>query len=1000
MPQLRRFGAPVGAPGVVVYERSGINQIPNPLFGSTFMLGIMPRGPMGVGVPVRSRKQLDDIYNDPSDPRWWLDATGSHLLPDAVDGFFARGGGAGTLILTRLDLDGTAKRAEKVFKGRNGSDALRVRAANEGRWGGYQNSVPLTPVIYATVRTFTLIAPGVEANEFRGAEAEFPGASTKVYQVVSNTKANPKSGEVVFTIGSQFNLLDDSVTGPAAIVGTASYDTRSTLTGTIAFPLQSGLTGTSNINGLVVTGVGTEYSTELTVGDRIYYNGEARVVDSITSDTTLTITTPFSTEQVNGVTLSRDNLVVTGTGTTFAASLKVGETLYAVVNGVTEGRTVAAITSATSLTLSSGFTDALTAGTQVQKANYTVTGTGTQFLTDLTVGQYLVDPNRSGSTVKITAIASATALTIEKPFTADFDDAQLTKQSHLGKVTLTAPRDKGLAIEITQGLRKPETHFSLVVYFNDSRILEVPDCSLDPADPDFVNTKVSQLNIAHSDGTNNYATWITAESLWTSAYTTSQDNDVRPCNGAGEILHLTPTTIYTAADLEFSNLVGQKVYPNPYEYPRGFYTIRETSPTKSLSGTISSLGVAVSGTGTVFLSEVKPGDYLYDPASNKVRKVRVVTSNTALTLETAFPVNMVALTKGKVAGMLTVGERYDLSLICDVGDRFSVVHPQPLEKGYDGNTGTIIPYYFTKFADADYNHIEKACLNKNLGRVAIAVPGISDVTIQKAFAFYASTKAYEFRAEIPSYITQAAVAETYVSRQLGRNDFISVAFPSYGTIANPLGAGDRFIPLSGDIMGGEASNAVAAEGYHLVFAGIGATLPRFLKLPVLLDPQDEAILNLAGIQPIKTIDGNIVVWGSRCPSSSETYKFLHVRRIQSNYIRVLIEARNLMEALFQPNQPALLDQITLMLDQFARREYDKGVLTQYLNFQQAAQTTGDIQSGTVIAGEQSRSSLVSVLNGQLNIYFRYVPTGILEVLSVSVGPDLLVEEYGKTINVS
>jgi hypothetical protein len=997
---LRRFGPPLGAPGVEVIERSGNNAMSDPRYGSTALFGVLKRGPMGIPIPIASRRDYEEIFGDPRDPRWHLYPSGSHLLPDAIDGFFSNGGGAGMLWLTRLDLDGKARKASIVLKNRLGSDALRILAANEGQWGGAKNSVASTPIVVATSRTFTLVAPSVRSNEFVGAEAEFTGVAGKRYKIVANTEAHPASGEVIFTVAAQYDLVADAVSGPVALAGTATYTRYRNLAGSVAFPLYKAVTGTVTVNNTVITGNGTDFSGELRVGGNLYLAGEARVIQSITSDTTATIDSAFSTVTGTGLTVQVDNLEIAGTTSTFTTDIEVGDTVYITIGSELQGRTVAAIDSDTSLTLSSGFTQAVSAGTILQADNLTLTGTTTQFTTELAIGQYLIDPNRQGDTVKIVAIDSATSLTLEKPFSSNFAAAQLTKQNQKGAVYLDPVAGKGLAVQIGQGVRYPDTHFSIEVFFNGSSVLSIADASLDPDDEYFVEPLVNDGNVAYRTGSSNYQKWITVEVLWNSAYTTASGSDVRPCNGTGKILALTPTLLYTVGDLDYAAVVGNLVYPNPYSQPRNYLRVKAAQAAVALQGTISSTGVAVTGTSTNFLSVLKPGDYLYDPNTDSARKIRSVTSNTALTLETAFSSNVPALTKAKKAGYLQVDQGYDLTQISTVNTRFLTVYQQFLEKGFDGDTAHLIPYYFTKFADVDRNVLESAVWGKQMGLIKMACPGISDVAIQKAFAFYASQKAYEFRCEVPSQYTNAATAESWVTQTLGRDDFISVCFPSYGFISNPLGAGDRFVPLTGEILGGEARLATAVEGYHVPFAGMNSILARVIKLPFEPLPTDESILNVAGIQPVKTLDGKVIVWGARVPSRSPTYDFLHVRRIQSNYVRLFLEARVLLEAMFQPNQPALIEQVVMTLNNFARREYKKGVFTKYLSFSQAVSIGTGVNSQGVVTDEDSQDAIVAIINGRLEVSFRYVPTGIVERLSIFAGPDVVVAQYGGSLTTS
>lgn len=990
----QRYGKPDPAAGIVVYENGSVNQIADPLYGTCIGFGPLQRGPMGALIPIRNLRQYLNLYGDPSNRNWHLYPDGEHLFPDFIDDYFANSGGAGTLFICRLDLDGKARKAELVLKNRLGADALKITAANEGRWAGVANKIAQTPVVVATPRTFTLVAPGVLANEFLGADAEFTGVPNKKYRIVANTAANPASGEVVFTTGSQHNLVLNGVSGPAILTGTASYTTRTNLAGTIEFPLYTNLSGSVSINGVVITGVGTEFLSALEVGRNVYFNGEARAVLSITSDTTLTISEVFSTEG-NGVRLQTDNLEIIGTTTQFTTDLAVGDKLYVTIDSNPQARTIAAITSDTSLILTSGYTEAVTAGSIAQRDNLLIAGVDTQFTSELAVGTYIVDPNRSGSTIKVVEILSPISVKVEKPFSQNFTNAQLTKQSQLGKITLDASRNTGLAVEVGQGQRLPDTHFSLRVFFNGSLVLEVPDCSLDPADRLFVERVVDQENLAYTVNEVDYHQWIRAESLWLSDYTTDPVTDVRPCNGSGTILELTRSRLYTVADLEYDFLIGNQIYPNPYEYPRSYFRVQVAVAPKDLAGTISSNSVTVTGTSTTFLTDLRTGDYLYDPGSKSVRKIRTLNSNTSLTLETAFPTNIPALTKTKRAGYLQVNEAYDLQVQASVGDRFLVVHPQPLTRGYDGNLGQMLPYYYTKFADPDLGHVSKALANKNLGLARMFTPGVSDEVIQKAFANLASLLPAEYRYEIPSHIRTASAAESFVLNELGRSDYVIVAFPSYGYKSNPLGAGYRYVSLSGSQAGGESRRSLANRGYHYIYSGTQAILPGFLRLPFSAEPADEAILHAAGIQPVLKMDGNVVNWGDLAPSLTETYRSNHVRRIQTHLTRIFMEARNLMEVLYVPNQPGVADQIILMLEQLAREEYNKGIFTRYLSFRQAVEVSTEVESNSILTEEDATSSIVRILNGRLQINFFYVPTGLIRLLEINTGPQVLVSNYGQ-----
>jgi hypothetical protein len=745
------------------------------------------------------------------------------------------------------------------------------------------------------------------------------------------------------------------------------------------------LSGACTATRLTVTGVGTQFLSQLKVGSNIYFNGEARRIESITSDTTLVIAEAFSVDGT-GLVMQRDNLIVTGTSTQFSTELTVGDSIYFSQGGEEFSREIQEINSDTSLTLVSGFDFEITAGSSVYANNFWIEGIGSDYSNDLNIGDAIIDPNRRGEAVFVTEVDPLIQrFKVTPQFSSSFTESQLTKQSQKVIISLEQPANVGLSVEIGQGSKYPDTHFSVKVWFNGTQMMFIGDASLEREDPLFIESVINGSNIGYRTSGQDFQTWVKVESMWNSAYTTAPGSDVRPCNGTGIILELTPQRLYTVGDFDYAATVGRLFFPNPYKYPRNGLRVKGALAPLHLEGSISSSGVNVTGTGTVFRSTLKRGDYLYDPNTDAVRKIRLVISDVELILETMFSDNVPAGTKAMRSGYLAIDPGTDLNQVCRAGDRFLVSYPQYLAKGYDGDTGHLIPYNFTKYFDVDRNYLETAVWGRNVGLVRIAVPGISDISTQKAGIEYASQKAFEYRAEIPSNINNAAVAEAFINQDLERNDFLSVAFPSYGFVPNPRTSGDRFISLSGDIMGLESARATLSQGYHYPAAGINARLSRVTRLPFNPTPNDEAILNIAGIQPIKIFSGRTIIFGARCPSANDIYSFLHVRRIQSNYVRVFVEAQSFMQALFQPNQPELAEQIVLILENFARREYVKGVYTKYLSFDQAI----SIQSS-----ENEASSdfdvLVSILNGRLNIYYSYIPTGILEKLQIFVGPDTLI----------
>jgi hypothetical protein len=993
---IKIFGPPIGAAGVRVIERVGTNRLNGPNFGAIALVGPLKRGPSGVPIPVTTREQYDRIFGDPRDSRWHLFPDGSFLTPDVVDGFFTTSVGAGMIWMIRLDLDGEGKKSQAILRNRYGTEVLRFTAGNEGRWGGYGRTIEMTPLIVTTSKTFTIYAPDVQANELVGAIAQFSSGSGKEYEIVANTKAF-SSGEVVFTVSSQYDLIADGVHGPVTVPGTARYSRLRTIAGTVSVPLYSNLTGTATISELTVTGTGTRFDTELRVGDNVYYQGEARAVESISSATTLTISETFTADGT-GVALQKDNLTVTGTGTDFTTQ-NVGDALYVVIDGKTYNRTIAAIANATTLTLESGFPVNVGAGSQAQVDNFWVAIAGnTNLAGSLNIGDSVIDPNRRGEAVQVAEIdAAGSRIRVNKQFSRSFTDAQLVRQNQEVQLTLKAPNGTGLAVEVTPGIKYPNTHFGLTFYFNGSRLkeLDVADASLDPNDPLYVIPLVNDRNVAYRTGTEVYYTWIEVENLFAGAYTTAQTNDVRPWNGSGDILALTQRRIYTVGDFDYARAINAPLYPNPYKYARQLVRIKGSQAPVTPEGTLSTTGVEVYGSESNFRSVFKKGDYLYDPTSNSVRMVRLVIDDARMTLDTRFAADIPAGTAAKKAGYLQVDLGIDLTKVATAGDRFLLSFPEYLTGGYDGDFSNINPYHYTKFLNTDTDILGRAVYGSNLGLVRIACPDRYDTAVQVQGANYASQTAFEYVPIIPPTVSSAAEAEAFVNLDLGRDNFISPVFPSYGLITNPLTFNSkRLIPLIGDLMGIESYQCNLHSGYHFPSAGIDARLNRIEELTVSLSPKDQATLNNAGIRPIIRMFGRTIPFGAEIPATDGIYTFLHVRRIQSNYVRLLLESMPLIKALFKPNQPDLADRIDMMLDTFFREEYRNGVLNNFVSYEQAIQITVQSPlSKNNVTGESARDMLVSLANGDLEVYVTYLPTGILKNLYINLGPDLITASF-------
>lgn len=183
---------------------------------------------------------------------------------------------------------------------------------------------------------------------------------------------NPTLVETVSITGSinPTTVVSTPITGS---LNPATYATVATLTGSID--------PTASVN---VVGVGTLFLSELQTGDRILVTGLIRTVAFVTDNTNLTVTSAF-TDVANDVAPVKITAatVYVGVGTLFTSELVVGDRLK--VNTTT--RTITSIISDTQITVSGGtFTGANdTTLEKISPAN-ALLGVGTLFTSELIVG--------------------------------------------------------------------------------------------------------------------------------------------------------------------------------------------------------------------------------------------------------------------------------------------------------------------------------------------------------------------------------------------------------------------------------------------------------------------------------------------------------------------------------------------------------------------------------------------------------------------------------------
>ena len=550
-------------------------------------------------------------------------------------------------------------------------------------------------------------------------------------------------------------------------------------------------------------------------------------------------------------------------------------------------------------------------------------------------------------------------------------------------LVLEGRTDRGLEYEIDDGENDPANQFSLGIRLDGIEVIRWDDLSMDPDDP------LYWVDVINNTDANFY---VEVEDLWLGAIVP----DIRPANLYGNWSNLT-ATVLTADVYDFTiNSVGGGD-PVVASFASADSHLAQTitiTMTDALNGTVESdlfgsLGVLTLGAPFIpsvkwappfqidaggsplaaadtLVIQFKPlgavdslvdGYLLPDVLDNGDKRYRIV-ANTHNTITVAVGSDMAT----DVAG----GD-----------DDFMVVAFQRIQGGRDGHAGVDDNDYIQAF-DPD-NSLFRRIAGRNLGLVKFAAPGVTSTNVQKAgAAFVDSGKAgaHQWRYEVPSTLTTATGIENHVNNVLGKSAYgdYTVNAHSFAYIVDPEAASKlKLVPTIGMILGREAQIAANEGGYHKAAAGLSATLPPIVKLitgEVLLD---EEFLNPRGINVIRKLAGNFVIWGDRTTTSNTTWKFKHAREVMSYVINTLRE--NFDFALFEINDPITWVKVRSPLIGFFRTMYARRGLDRTLPFEQAV----------IIKLDTENNTLATQAAGDLNVDVSIAIPGTVERLNFSVG---------------
>jgi hypothetical protein len=464
---------------------------------------------------------------------------------------------------------------------------------------------------------------------------------------------------------------------------------------------------------------------------------------------------------------------------------------------------------------------------------------------------------------------------------------------------------KRVSILIGDGEERPDTEFSLTVLVDGDVVKKYGNLHTDP------NNARYWANIINNDDGNNE---IIVTDQITGAHTASQ----RPANHYGLIAAIT-STVLTATIHDFT--INSPGGGNP-TFALGATTDTHLDQkititmTSATSGTASSsrfgaLGVVTLGT-------------LFDPPNaaggalrNKwVPPFTVTAGGSPLAATDTLEINYKPFRAGSLVGgrlypdkvnnkrdnfridanthkTITVPTGSTISSIGAIGEQFLVEAPLSLAGGRDGNADITDADYQNKAWDADASPFNRT-VGKNFGLIKLATPGVTSTAVQKAGLDYASKKNHQYRVEIPANVVTESGALAYINDTIGRNDYGVTHLPTYVDVPHPDPAFAREGRLKtisgvGMILGREARIAADYDGYHKAEAGVDATLPRVLKIPTGEAILNEEQLNPAGINVIKKVRGNFILWGDRTIQTDPTWRFKHQREQMSHYEQVLRE---------------------------------------------------------------------------------------------------------------
>lgn len=586
------------------------------------------------------------------------------------------------------------------------------------------------------------------------------------------------------------------------------------------------------------------------------------------------------------------------------------------------------------------------------------TGVGDLTATSLDTGDTMIENEWAGGTLDLKKVSTKTYRIVSNTaagvISVEADQDLLTDfgagiGTPVNRYVLTRDNvdwlgnEKSLAVKVVNGVENPSTEFGLVVYEHGKRVKTYENLSANAAAVNFWET------VINDDPDNE---WFTAVDDFVGDSTLAA---VRPANFYGESKALT-ATLFTLPDPDIT--VGSPIAGGDPTFTVG--ALGSKVKRQTLVGTVQAVATTMRWTSSIWPAAFFVDQLLYSAAptalGDEAMTITVTNGGTPLIAGDTVTIELFALEVNELTGGVlypdivnkptlgfsiasntrsTVSVRTGLDLTdgatIAAGAIGMLEYAQEFGGGHDGTPVSDSDYLLA--FDPNLSPLNKI-FGKNKGVVKIATAGLCSTTVTKAALEYAAARNYSYKMEFPSTILTESSAITYINSTIGRSDYGSCHFPSFGKVKDPNAVSGSSNPplkqqsLIGMILGREALVARNYNGYHKAPAGTDVELPAVLELTTgdaeTATVLDEEQLNPQGINIVKFRQGKVILWGDRTMSGTSEWKWYHQRILMSYYENILRE--NFDWIIFALNNLDTRQRLSTSLRAFFLTEFRKGAL--------------------------------------------------------------------------